>query len=310
MKLFKIEEKQNAFVALFYLIWTILKEQWKIIFFLIIITLLFMPLPIILFSLNENFRMSTGLVSVFAAMPSILTLLVVLPMVFSQINTSSIKKRIKSVGISESIFRFSMMMLFTLVAIVLYYFMILVAMIIFSSHEFYDHGEWTMGSDPVSYIIYQIDSIWWMLIFVTPITMFGISTLGILISRWKLNDVIKGVSILFIILFILLTSRLILSPLDLSIYNEDVDGVAVISDSNIRFYNILRFLNPWGNMIFVNGIAMSGKVLTSYFDGYELIINSEGLGYMGDILFSMNYTVDILYSILSSVVIGLLVIFI
>lgn len=299
-------QTRDALYSLVYLINKIAIQQWKLLLSSLLILILFFPLPILFFSFNENYRMSTGFITSFAMLPSLIVLLIFLPIVYSQINSSSIKKRVSSVGISSWIFTLSISLYFTLIAIVVFYVMIIFTTLIYSGHEFYNHGEYVVGNDPVKYILFRINVQWLTLLLIVPISFYGLSTLGILISLWKVPDNLKGFMTFIILLLLLATSRLILSPLD---WTEEQDMVEVVTDRGIAIYNWLRFLNPWGSMVWTIGYSISGDMAATYFDGMEQLITSNGVGYAGEIFFHLKVVPDLIYSILMSFILNFLILF-
>ncbi len=87
--------------------------------------LIFIPAPIAKNGGYEN--TPVGIIGLFYSMPALIITLVCVPMVHNQIYSSSISKRLKASGVSPYIYAIVMISLFALVALVVFYFMALMA---------------------------------------------------------------------------------------------------------------------------------------------------------------------------------------
>ncbi len=281
----------DSVISISYLVWIIAKQQWRLVLGLTICTLLIYPAPALFFSMAEEFRLSYGLIADFAFMPSLLILLVFLPVVNTQIGSSSIQKRLNASGVSSRIYTMVLIVSFAILATLLFYFMIVVAAMLFA-------GKVTTVYDE-SYIIWNPDIQWFSLLTLTPIAMVGLASTGVLISRWKAPDIAKGVATFLIVIALLSLSRTILTPYDSINMGEDSYNSDLKKAKHLD--NMLLYLNPWGSMVFSAQYGMIGNILGSSFDlthnteyiegvptdvaGFETIINISNT-----ILYSLVWT--------------------
>lgn len=243
--------RKNAFDALFYLIWTIVKQQWKTLLAMIIFILIIIPLPKLIAMQGGYQTTPNGIIGLFYTLPVLLITLVYLPMVHNQIYSSSIRKRLKSSGVSEKIYATTMILLFSAIALVAFYFLALVANLIWMNSTF--QQETNPAGDLVNIDVWFQRSINWLsLLVLSPIAIIGMSSTGLLIGRMKISEIVKGVLIFLFIVVLILMSRTIINPIysDMGI-GESVppDYDAVVNPAAIVM-NKLFIANPWGSMLF------------------------------------------------------------
>lgn len=244
---------RNAFDALFYLIWTIVKEQWKTLLALIIFIGIIIPLPKIIASEGGYQSTTIGIMGLFYTLPILLITLVYLPMVHNQIYSSSIKKRLNASGVSSKLYAITMILTFTIVALSAYYLLSIIAFLIWNNSTFiYDTGSETFELP----VWFMQKTNWLSMIILAPISIFGLSATGLFIGRLKIAEIVKGVAVFFFIALLILMSRTIFNPLfaDMTANNEwSYDGDELLN-SEVKKQAMLMsnifILNPWGSMLF------------------------------------------------------------
>ncbi len=269
-KMNNINKSKDAITSLMYLILIILKQKWKLVITLLLLSILLIPAPQLFGLMLEDFKLASGLVAGFAIFPSLLILLVLLPIIWNEISTSSIEKRMNSSGIGKFYYSFVVMIIFTLLALVIYYFMLIITSIIFVGKEFKFDGyygaveEWTQ----TKWMFFNFDIKWFTLLVLTPISMFGLSAAGVLISKIKIEPSFKLILVFLGIIYLLVFSRTLLSPLDFISRNDfDTSNNAYINNGHVqklRFLDSLLLLtSPLGSMVYTIQYGMLGDMLTS-----------------------------------------------
>ncbi len=243
----------DAITSITYLIWVIAKQQWRLLIFLMVCSVLLLPAPRLFFSMVEEFKLAGGLIASFAILPSLLILLVFLPVVAKQVSSSSINKRVKASGMRGWVVSISTMVIFTLIALVAYYIMITISVIIFSNTQ-YEHYD-------AIWVIWSADLNWLALITIVPISFYGLSTLGIFLGWIKMNDIPKGIIVFLLILFLLIFSRTLISPLDF--YDPSVSDADSMLKKLTELDNKMLYFNPWGAMVFGAEYGMLNDLLLS-----------------------------------------------
>ncbi len=278
----------DSFTAIFYLVWQIAKQQWKLLLSLMIISLFMLPAAPLFFSMNTDYKTSAGLIAGFAILPSLLILFVFLPLVNNQISSSSIEKRMKATGVSQSIYSLVMIVAFSALALIVYYFMIIISILIYGGHV-YDFSS-------MNYIIWNADLQWWALLTIVPISFIGLSSTGVLLGRWKIPEIAKGVVVFLIIIFLLSMSRTVVSPYDM--IDKNIEGSEIVYKNVDKAKNLDRiflYLNPWGSMVYSIQYGMTGSVIaSSYFSqviSYEEVHNLESFITTYDIWKTLVYSV-------------------
>ncbi len=285
----------DVFNASTYLIWVILKQQWKLLILVLVSSLLIFPAPMLFFSMMEDFRLAMGLIADFAILPSLLLLLVIFPLICSQISSSIIQNRLKTMGMTEWIYNLTFVILFALVATVLFYFMALLSYAFFSNYEFYHYGKLWM--------LWNGEIVWLALIFIVPISMIGISSVGFLISKWKVHDIIKGVVIFLFIIWLLSMSRVVLSPLDSVWFYEDgtlATGEEAAFKSMKRLDNALLYLNPIGTMVYSIQYSIIGGLISTTSDFQKQGVTPDGVIYLESYIKYTKIWVTVVYSMIWS----------
>lgn len=249
----------DSIVAASYLIWIIAKQHWKLLLVLMVTSFVLIPLPKIFYSMNYDFKNSAGLIGSFTILPSLLTLLVFLPIVNAQIKSSSIQKRMKASGVSFRNYTFVMIISFALLALAIFYGMLIISVIIFDGNQYW--------IDTMYVEIWNKEIVWWSLLLITPISFIGLSSLGILLSRWNAPDIGKGFATFLIILILLALSRTIFSPLDAlseSRLDPNSDNYSLARINKLKTLDTLLFvLNPFGAMVFSAEYGMLGGILAT-----------------------------------------------
>ncbi len=246
----------DSFTAIFYLVWVIAKQQWKLLISLMAITLLMLPAAPLFFSMNEDYKTSAGLIAGFAILPSLLILFVFLPTVNNQISSSSIQKRMNATGVSSRVYNLVMIISFAALALVAYYFMIIISILIYSGHVYeFSHEQ---------YIMWNHDLQWLALLTIVPISFIGLSSTGVLIGKLKMPEIAKGVVVFLIIVFLLSMSRTVVSPYDMiDSYWNGSEVVTSNVDKAKKLDRIFLYLNPWGTMVYTIQYGMTGGVIAS-----------------------------------------------
>lgn len=274
------ESFNDSFISITYLIWVIAKQQWKLLIALFVSSLLLIPAPRLFFGMMEDYKLASGLIAAFAIMPSLLTLLVFMPIVYGQITSSTLRKRMKSTGFSEWILNISLMLIFTSLALVLFYFQVIISLLIWNGKAILHYEQyWTMWDARVS---------WLALVTIVPISMFGLSSFGVLLAKWKLNNVIKGIAMFLIVIALLVFSRTLLSPIDY--YDSRDEGATQSLRSFKNKELIFMLINPFGTMVYSVQYGIMGDILTSASESrgmHEIGIGTidSPFGIAGDIKF-------------------------
>lgn len=250
----------DSIKALSYLIWTIAKQYWKLLIVLIVFSMVLLPMPLVFFSMNQDYKNSAGLVGAFVIMPSLLILLIMLPIVYGQISSTSIQKRLLSTGVSQRILTALLMVIFSIIALFSFYFMYSLAIIILDDNSY-------VTGDSKNIVYWSADTVWWSLLLFTPIALFGLSSLGIILSRWRVHDIAKGLSTFFIILGLLILSRTVISPIDIvseSHFDPTSEYYNPSLVNKMKFWDsFFLYANPFGAMIYTAQYGAIGGVITS-----------------------------------------------
>ncbi len=243
----EINTRRNAFDALFYLVWTIVKQQWITLLCLIVFIILLIPIPKV-FVANGGYETTpNGIIGLFYTLPVLLITLVYLPMIHNQIYSSSIRKRLSASGVPPMIYALTMIFLFAAIALVVFYGLGIIAWLIWNNAE-YHNPNFPEESTPI-WAGHAVN--WLSLLLLSPIAIVGLSSTGLLIGRLKMPEIIKGISIFFLILIVILMSRTIFNPLysDMSEKYEPSTGDYVINNNAILLSKIF-ILNPLGSMLY------------------------------------------------------------
>lgn len=260
----QINTRKNAFEALFYLVWIIIKEQWKILIGILIFILILFPFPKII-ALNGGYENGpNGIIGLIYTIPVLTITLICLPMVHNQISSSSIKKRLKASGVSTKIYSLVMILTFTLVSMALFYLSLSLTYFIFNNSTVsLDEGEFTS----VKEIWFENKANWLAILLLAPISIFGLSSIGILIGRIKISEIIKGVLLFLIIIISILMSRTIFNPLNsdmVQIYDDapplSFEGVPIVQKGFGVLLAKIFIINPIGSMIFTMQHSMDSVV--------------------------------------------------
>lgn len=239
----QMNTRKNAFEALFYLVWTIMKQQWKIFVGVLIVSMIIIPLPKLIGEQGGYINTSIGLLGLFYTLPVLTITLICLPMIHNQIYSSSIKKRLNASGVPSKIYALVMITFFALVAMVVFYGMAFLAWAIWNGTTLQEFIYDVDGNQTINeYLLWNFSINWLALLLLTPIAIFGLSATGLLIGRIELSEIIKGVIIFLFIIIAIGMSRTIFNPM-----NSDM---ALSSYSNAVHYSKIFVFNPWGSMIY------------------------------------------------------------
>lgn len=259
----QMNTKMNAFDALFHLVWILLKRSWMILLGILIVSIFFLTLPVIVITNNDwDCALNYGSMGLGFVFPVLSINLILLPIINEKIYSSSIKKRLKASGVPMKIYSIVIMIVFTLVSLIIFYTLMIIVLYSYQGDN-YRIGWDDNISKPIYGQWYYPELNWLSILLLAPISIMGLSATGLLISRMRFNELIKGIGILIFIVVIIFMSRTVFNP-----YNSDMlpypVGSNVLIDSDmkkIETVNTILFLNPWSTLIW----TMESTILTPQF---------------------------------------------
>ncbi len=284
---------KNSIISTCYLLFLIIKDQWLSIITLVILSLSFYLIPILLFQASEAYKIGMGLVADFALLPSILIALVLLPIYNQQVSTSFISRRLKIVNFDERVYNAIVLIFFALIALLMFYVMMFVSFIL------YDRVFELSTESNKQYIFYYAEPVFSLLIFLAPLLMIGLTSIGFLISKIRINEIIKGIIIFFIIIWLLTMSRGVISFYDYLDIGED--GIYENIDVLKKADTIHMLLNPMGSIIFTLQYSFVGDLLTTSLELELEGVADNGVFFLDDYVQIFKPLPTILYSIVSSI---------
>ncbi len=248
-KVFLSKENKNAFMAIFYLIYIILVEKWLTLLIIVLVTLFLWTPFAIWWTRNDGGNVGYYVMSLIVLLPIISTSLILLPIIHQQIFSSSIKMRMEATGVSAKLYAISIITLFSLLLIAIFYFLLILFVIFFSE-------VYAINSQNDSLVLqFKASYSFINLLFLPAICIVGFVSVGVLISMIKINEILKGILILFLIFFtIVLNQGTINNIYDLNYalaeaHPQDLDGLMFVINSNVRKFYLLS-LNPLGTMTY------------------------------------------------------------
>lgn len=243
--------KRNAFLAMFYLVFVIVSQQWKFIVGLLVVTIIMIPLPSIIAGEGIYYQ-GVSMIALIMFLPSLFISLILMPTIQNQIGSSSIQKRLNASGISKQLQSFTLVLFISLLSLAILYLMVGMVWMIFNNAS-YTSYDYDLEKD-VSTIWYKFSIELITMFIFAPIIIIGFTSTGSLISKIKINEIAKGVIVfLFIIFAVILFSRTFFQPLDW-FYDKDQIGKLVK-------YNKIMFWNPWGTMYYTISHMIGGNPL-------------------------------------------------
>ncbi len=284
---------KNSIISTCYLLFLIIKDQWLSIVALAILSISFYLIPILLFQASGGYKVGMGMVANFALLPSILTALVLLPIYNQQISTSFISRRLKIVNVDERIYNAIVLIFFALIALLMFYIMMFISFIL------YDRAFELTMENKEQYIFYYVEPAFFLLIFLAPLLMVGLTSIGFLISKIRINEIIKGIIIFFIIIWLLTMSRGVISFYDYLDIGEDgsYENIDVLK----KVDTIHMLLNPMGSIIFTLQYSFVGDLITTSsvleFEG----VTDNGVYFLDEYVQIFKALPTILYAIVSSI---------
>ncbi len=267
------KEQKRIYNSVFYLLSILLRENWILVLGIFIFCLgIWIPLCYF-YTKGDGSMLGYFLMSSIIIMPIVLITVILIPTIHEQISSTSIKMRMKTSGLSFRIYAISMILFFTILLIALFFLMLPIYYSLFNQVITTSYAGTDMEGNYLyeDVIQYQMAFSWLNALILAPISIMGLVSVGFLIGNIKINEIVKGIIILFI-LVLFFANLYVMDPLgklkefDPSESYTNLEGFA---NQRVKMAHIIM-LNPFGSLSFtLNTSVNSGyyPVKTEYFVG-------------------------------------------
>ncbi len=267
-----MEYNNRIFKSILYLIWILFKENWKIILGIVVFCgLIWTPLAYFL-TKDDGGIVGYFAISTIVFMPIILSSMIAIPILYQQISSTSIRDRLLSVGMSFRMLTITMVLFFTVVLLAMFYILLPIFAILFNEVIWLDPGGPidSEGNRPLVEVIqFHATYGWFNILFLTPILMFGLSSIGCLIANIKIKEIFKGILVIFLLLLFFI-NQATMNPIYYWIpSNQETMTSAALQQRINQFY--LLSLNPFGTISYslqttINSEMVWQGVPNGYYD--------------------------------------------
>lgn len=233
-------EKNTTFKALFKLMFYLAKQQKAVIISALVIFVLFLlPINILFLAKGPAASMEylipiDGFLTLTLVFIPLIISLTLIPTIHEQIFKSNIIKRIRVVGIQPMTYIASTILLFTILNTIIFYLLSIIFVPLY----------WGLG--------FKIEINFGLLF--APIIMLIFTLTGMIIGMLKIPQIIKGVMIFIVILYIILLSNIVLI---IGQYSSELKNIFTI---------IMIFINPLGVCMKFLQYSVSGTSVMSIAD--------------------------------------------